>query len=147
MPFKDLERKREYDRQRMARLFTEGRTWWQQRDRRPYDEARHWGTYGFLRRVRNLAEAQACDWDRYVGLCDELCRTPKAELYDEDYLKSAVEKVAREHAEAIEANKRQRRVIRAVNKVVLDFGAWKRFDMALIMRQLREDDLAMQVGQ
>jgi hypothetical protein len=40
---RDIERKREYDRQRMARLHAEGRTWWQQRDRSSYDSGRSLG--------------------------------------------------------------------------------------------------------
>jgi hypothetical protein len=37
---RDIERKRAYDRERMARLHAEGRTWWQQRGRNDYDMLR-----------------------------------------------------------------------------------------------------------
>jgi hypothetical protein len=57
---RDSGRKREYDRQRMHRLYAEGRTWWQQRDRSFYDSARGLANHS-LRMIGNAKARYGVD--------------------------------------------------------------------------------------
>ena len=59
---RDMERKREYDRQRMARLHAAGETWWQRNAdlRREYDrDPVHRFRHNLLRDLRNAERVLA----------------------------------------------------------------------------------------
>lgn len=66
--YASMERKRERDRERMARLYAEGQTWWQRRGRGSYDYCR---TMFYNDRVRRL-ERMASTADELTCMAQEL---------------------------------------------------------------------------
>jgi hypothetical protein len=95
MPFKDCDRKRQYDRERMARLYAAGRTWWQRHpdrridydfgDMRPYLDARPYMEHSWRKRPVLLSreEVREAAKEAAFAIHKELLRAELARIDEE----------------------------------------------------------------
>ena|SRR6266540_2072235 len=142
MPYRDRERKLAYDRARMARLYAEGKTWWQQRPdaRWRYDaiERGSSSTYYWVRRTRSKMGALAGAAEYLGARLGKTAQETLAEhgLDGRDWLPKFVQKHKRHLAENEDRRRLKRQVAREI-ELVGNPSTWRRLDMALMKEELR----------
>jgi hypothetical protein len=145
VPFADPEARRAYGRGRMARLYADGKTWWQQRPRarQLYDavERGSFSTYYWVRRMRYWTVAVVRDVEHIA----ELAGKSTEEVFEQfgkpsDRHDDFWEQMMREHADHIAQRKYGRRMMREARReieLVGNVSTWKRLDMALLKEEIR----------